>query len=465
MAQGLLASAQRDPQPAHLMSTPGPMPEARGDRLVGSALALLTSNATGALLGLVFWALAAHLFPTKDVGYGVAEIAAMTGLASIAQLNLSVIFPRFLYAAGARAGAILRSGYAISMLVALVTGTVFVTLTGHHDYIDRGAFSAVFFVAALVLWVVFTIEDAALTGLRATVWVPVENTSFSLAKILLLPVFSIVAPLTGVFESWTLPVICCIIPVNYYLFRKVLPAHSVSSAGRGSIPPWRVVGSVLAGEYVGGLCFIALSAVPALLIVSKLGPVQTAYFQTPWLIGTSFDLLLYSIATSLIVEASARPEHAATLVPRAVRLACSLLIPGLVVLLVGAPVLLKVLGENYAMHGTSLLRCVALALPFMGVNVLYLTFARMARRVRRVVAMQVGLAVLVLTLTEVLIGRIGITGAGVAFAAGQAIMACLVFPSVVRQYRRADMVPSFAPGASLVARDAVATTLGQGEGE
>jgi O-antigen/teichoic acid export membrane protein len=107
----------------------------------------------------------------------------------------------------------------------------------------------------------------------------------------------------------------------------------------------------------------------------------------------------------------------------------------------------------------------ALALPFMGVNVLYLTFARMARRVRRVVATQVGVAVLVLTLTEVLIGHIGITGAGVAFAAGQAIMASMVFPSVVRQYRRADMVPSFAPGASLVARDAVATTLGQGEGE
>ena len=79
--------------------------------------------------------------------------------------------------------------------------------------------------------------------------------------------------------------------------------------------------------------------------------------------------------------------------------------------------------------------------------------------------MQVGLATLVLTLTEVLIGHIGITGAGVAFAAGQAIVACLVFPSVVRQYRRADMGPSFAPGASLVARDTAAAALGKGEDE
>jgi hypothetical protein len=53
----------------------------------------------------------------------------------------------------------------------------------------------------------------------------------------------------------------------------------------------------------------------------------------------------------------------------------------------------------------------------------------------------------------------------VAFAAGQAIMACLVFPSVLRQYRRTDMGPSFAPGASLVARDTVATVQGQAPAE
>ena len=317
------------------MSVPGPMPEARSDHLVGSTLALLTSNATGAVLGLAFWAIAAHLFPTKDVGYGVAEIAAMTGLASIAELNLGVIFPRFLYAAGTCAAAILRSGYAASILMALAMGTVFVTLTGHHDYIDRGAFSAVFFVAALVLWVVFTISRCR--PHRAACH-PLGTSGEHLVLPGQDPAPAGVLdrrPAHGVFESWTLPVICCIVPVNYYLFRKVLPAHFVSSAGRGSVPPWRVVGSVLAGEYIGGLCFIALSAVPALLIVSKLGPVQTAYFQTPWLMGTSFDLLLYSIATSLIVESSARPDHAATLVPRAVRLACSLLIPGLVILLVG----------------------------------------------------------------------------------------------------------------------------------
>ena len=71
------------------------------------------------------------------------------------------------------------------------------------------------------------------------------------------------------------------------------------------------------------------------------------------------------------------------------------------------------------------MRWLALALPFMGVNVLYLTFARMGRRVRRIVALQVGLSLTILSLTEILIGSLGITGAGIAFFAGQSLMAVL----------------------------------------
>jgi O-antigen/teichoic acid export membrane protein len=441
-------------EPMGRLAPDPPLADATGDRLIKSVLALLTSSVAGALLGLVFWAVAAHLYPARSVGYGVAAIAAMTLLANVAQLNLGTVFPRYLYASGARVKSVLVSGYATSVLMALLAGTLFVVLTGAHPYLARDVFPAPLFVVAVVIWVVFTIQDSALTGLRATFWVPVENTSFSLIKIALLPVFAAVAPVSGVFVSWTLPVITCIVPVSYFLFRKVVPRHVSTSAGRGSLPQARVVGSVLAGEYVGSLSFIALTCVPALLVLARLGAKQTAYFQTPWLIGTSFDFLLFAIASSLLVESSARPTVAHTLVPRAVRLGCLMLIPGCIVLLVGAPMILSVLGHQYAAQGTSLLRWLALALPFMGINVLYTTFARMGRRMRRIVAHEVSLAVLILSLTALLIGHIGIAGAGAAFTAGQALVACVVLPSVVRQYRRAGMAPGFAPAGALVVRDA-----------
>lgn len=428
------------------------LPDAQSDRLVRSSMALVTSSAVGGLLGVAFWAVAAHLYSARLVGYGAAEIAAMTFLGSIALFNLGTVFPRFLYPAGSKAGLVLRTGYAASMSVALLGGVVFLTLTGHHPFMPSGVWSALIFLAGVVLWVVFTLEDAALVGLRATIWVPVENISFSVGKIVLLPVFAIVGKRAGVFDSWTVPLVLCVVCVNLYLFGKVLPAHLRRSKGRGVLPERRVIRAVVMGEYFGGLSFMAMTSLPSLIIVSQLGPKQAAYFQTPWLAGTSFDMLLFALAASLIVEASVRPTAASATVRRAIRISLLLLVPSLAILLVGAPYFLKILGPAYAANGTDLLRLVALALPFMAVNVLYVTYARLARRVRRVFTIQVSIATIVLALTVVLLGHFGITGVGYAFLIGQGVVSLVTFPSVYRQYRRPDMSPDFAEGASLVAR-------------
>lgn len=428
------------------------LPDAQDDRFVRSSLALVVSNVVSAVLGVVFWAVAAHLYPARLVGYGVAEIAAMTFLGSIALLNLGTVFPRFLYPSGAKAGVVLRTGYLASTSIALVAGVVFLTATGHHPFMPQGIGASLLFLGAVILWVVFTIEDAALVGLRAAVWVPVENISFSVAKILLLPVFAAFAARAGVFNSWIAPVVVCVICVNLYLFRRALPAHLERSEGRGVLPAPRVIRSVVMGEYVGGLSFVAMTSLPALIVESRLGPEQAAYFQTPWLAGTSFDMLLFAVAMPLIVEASVRPSSATATVRRAVRLAPLFFVPGLVVLEVGAPYFLRILGPAYAANGTQLLRLVALALPFMAVNVLYVTYARLARRVRRVLSTQVCIAALVLTLTVLLLGHFGIAGVGLAFLGGQGVVSVVVFPSVYRQYRHPDMVPSHLGGSTMVAR-------------
>jgi len=425
-------------------------PEPTQDKLVSSALALLVSNGLSAALGVVFWVVTAHLFRPVDVGYGVAEIAAMTLIASVSQFSPAVVFQRFLYAAGSKAGTVLRVGYFAVIGIALTVGIGFLVFTGHHVYLSNGLTSSLIFLGAVVLWVIFSVEDSALIGLRNTVWVPIENISFSAAKILMLPIFAIFAPHNGVFAAWIVPVIGCVIPINYFLFFKVLPRHVAASKGHSLLPSRKVIGSILAGEYLGGLALIAMTTLPALFIVGRLGAVQAAYFQTPWLAGISFDFSLWSIAAALTAETGARPSSAVASVRKAIRMSLLLLGPSVVILVIGAPYFLDLLGKNYARHGTELLRSLVLAIPFMGVNVLYVTFARMARRVRRVVALQLSLAAIELVLTGALIGPMGITGAGVAFLIGQGVVAIAVLPSVTMQYRRDHMSPGFALDSSLV---------------
>jgi O-antigen/teichoic acid export membrane protein len=435
------------------MSTGMELPDAPGDRVVRNTASLLISNGSGVVLGVAFWTVAARLYSARFVGDGAAEVNAMTLLSSVALLNLGTLFPRFLYAAGSRAGAVLRIGYAASTSVALVVSVVFLVVTsGHHRYIESGVLPALAFVAAVVLWVVFTIEDFALVGLRSPFWVPVENASFSVIKIALLPIFLVVAARIGVFTSWVLPVVACVCAINLYLFRSVLPAHVRRAAGAGVVPERVVVRRIFVGEYFGGLANTAMMTIPALLVVAMFGAPQAAYFQTPWLAGVSFDGLLFSFATSLIVEATARPSAAPATVRKSVRFAAMILGPGTLLILVGAPWFLRILGPTYAQHGTRLLQYLALAMPFMAVNVLYVTFARLGRRARRVFFVQFSISAIVLALCELLIRRYGISGAGLAYLGGQGVVALVLLPSVVRQLRHPDMSPSFAPGASLVTR-------------
>lgn len=432
------------------------LPDAEGDRLVRSTFALLISNGAGAVLGVVFWAVAARLYRTSDVGNGVAAVSAMTLCANIGLLNLGTVFPRFLYPAGAKAGALLRRGYGASTGVALLAALCYLAITGHQGYIPSGWVAHLFFVEAVLLWVVFTIEDAALIGLRQPLVVPIENASFSVLKIALLPVFLVVAHAAGVFDAWVLPVAACVAGVNYYLFGTVLPRHVERSGRAGVLPGRRVFTRVVAAEYLGGLTFAALWNLPALFVYDVLGRKEAAYFQTPWIAATSFDLLLFSFATSLLVESSSRPTAATANVRRAVRLALVIMGPAMVVLVLGAPYFLAILGRHYAEQGTWLLRYVALALPFMGVNVLYVTFARLARRARRVFLVQAATSGVILALVYVLLKPLGLTGVGVAYLGGQALICLVLLPSVVRQYRRGDMTPGFSPDAPLVALDGAA---------
>ena len=405
----------------------------------------------GALLGVAFWILAAHRYSAVQVGNGAAEISAMTLIASISQFSPGLVFNRFLFAAGHRAGRILVVGYGSSTLFALVISVIFLTATRRHNFVAGGWAPGALFIAATVVWVIFTIEDAALTGLRATFIIPIENTLFSLAKLTLLPVLALrAANSNGVFLAWVVPLVFIVIPVNYFLFRKVIPRHTQQSLGQSSLPPRGVLGRIVVGEYFGSLALIALTSMPAILIVNELGGAQAAYFQTPWLVGTSFDFLLWTFAFAVMSESSARPSGAPATIRKAVKLATIVLSPVMGLLVLGAPLYMRVLGHEYAHNGTRLLQLLVLTLPFMATNILYVTFASLARRVRRVIFVQVSLSVGTLTLMSILMRHLGLTGVGIAFMIGQACVAMIVLPSVVRQYRRPLMSPGFAPDSGAV---------------
>ena len=140
-------------------------------------------------------------------------------------------------------------------------------------YVSAGF--AVWFVVSTMAWSVFNLQDAALTGMRSAVWVPLENGLYGLVKLVLLVVVARTSLFDGVFASWTIPVIALLVPVNLLLFRRILPRHATRGARRSSARR-AALRRYMAGDYAAQVFTQLSSTFLPVLVVSLLGAAQGA---------------------------------------------------------------------------------------------------------------------------------------------------------------------------------------------
>jgi O-antigen/teichoic acid export membrane protein len=393
-----------------------------------NALALMVSTVATAAIGLLFWAAATRHYPVAEVGRASAVISTAALLSNVSHFNLGNVYARFLPAAGAHTRRFVRQGLALTAASALVVGTGFVLVWPTDSLFANGTERALFPLCVAVL-TVFTVQDAVLFGLRAASWIPVKSVLFSLVKLALLIGLARVLPQGGLVLAWVAPAAVAVVVVVWLLHRTVMPRHMAAAASRHDLPGPRALAGFAAAEYTTGLMAYLVPLSLPLIIVAKLGTEQNAYFAVPWAISAALNMLTWNIAASLVVEAATDEESTRTLARRALRLSLVVAGGGAVVLLLGAPLLLRVFGTAYAEQGADLLRLMALAAPATAVTTVYTGVARVRRQVRRVVAVQAAIGVLVMALSLLLTDRLGVTGVGVAYLVAEGLVGLLLlFP-------------------------------------
>ena len=418
--------------------------------LFRNAYALVATTGLTAGLGLVYWGLAAHSYRPTEVGRAYAAIALLMLLAGITQLNLVNVLPRFLPRAGTGTTRMVLSAYGASALAAVVVVGIFVSFGGADEVLAVGrspwGLRAVF-VGAVVGWNLFTLQDSVLAGVRAAVWVPLENAVFAATKIVLLVLLAGSLPRIGAFVSWTIPAALAIVPVNVLLFRRILPRHVAASSAQQSLPTGAELTRYVAGDYVGGLFLLSSMTVLPLLVAQISGFRANAFFSTAWLVVGAFDLMLANIGVSFTVEGVIDEERLPHLARSVARLSAAIALPTALVLVVGAPFVLSLLSSEYRAGGVGVLRLVAVAMPFRAVTVLFLSLARVRREIGRLVAVQALSCVLVLGSAALLLPGHGIVGAAAGYLGAQVLVALVVAAPVLRTLRgEADHGPGHHDG-------------------
>ena len=412
-----------------------------------NAYALILSDSGAAILGMLYWILAARYYTTEQVGRDAATIATMIFLADVASVNLKGALFRFIPRAGDATQRIVSYAYLVSLAISLLLARLFV-LGGQlwppaHSILDGSPLFFGWFLFVTIIWSIVSLQDNVLTGLRQTIWVPVDNISFGLLKIILLILFAEHYPTHGIFASWTLPVPFLILLITGLIFGRLIPRRSKSSPPAAT--QFRLVQIVrfAAGDYIGMLFgMIATKSLP-ILVISLAGATANAYFYLAWTIAFPLHLVASNLATSLTVEGAIDEGQLGLYARRVFIQILRLLAVPVLSILVGAPFMLKVFGAAYAAQGPTLLRLLTLAALPYSVNAIVLSLARVRNQIRLILAIQGGLCVLVVGLSYTsLLGYTqtgwGLSGMGIAWLASQSIVATILLirlrksPSLIR---------------------------------
>jgi O-antigen/teichoic acid export membrane protein len=406
--------------------------------LYRNAYALMANTAGNSILGLLYWVLAARTFPDAAVGRGNALISLMMLVSTFTQLNWSGALIRFLPRAGRSARRLLLTAYLMATGLAAVAAAAvmaychFARAPDDPLYVSAGV--AVWFVVATVAWSVFNLQDAALTGMRSAVWVPLENGVYGLVKLVLLVVVARTSLSDGVFASWTIPVIALLVPVNLLLFRRILPRHA--TAEPDAPPPGRrVLARYMAGDYAAQAFTQLSSTFLPVLVVSLLGAAQGAYYLPAQTAFAAMGMLATAITSSLVVEA-ARDEQATHRLARAMlRRICVLVLPAGAFVGLAAPWLLELFGSQYRAGATTVLQLMMLSLLPRVPVALYVTKCRLDNRTGTLALLQFTQAALVIGGTAVFAPTAGLVAVGWSVLAAEVVPALAVARPVARWLR------------------------------
>ena len=413
--------------------------------LLSNAGSLLATTGVTSLLGFIYWIFATRLFSQGSVGYGSAEVSAMTLLGSIGMLGLNTLLigelPRRTDRAGLVSAALLACGLSSLVLglgFAVVAPRVsirFAAMTGTPDH-------AALFAAGVALTGVTLVFDQATIGLMRGGLQLGRNIAFAVVKVLALPACAFILHDrfgVGITLSWVtgMALSLALVAVRLWLAGKPVLAR----------PDWGVLRGLgrtaMAHNWLNLAMTMPFYVLPVLVTV-VVSPSANAAFYIATMLAAFLALVPIHLATVLFAVVAAHPQEVAGKLRFALRVSFMIGLPGMAVLIMGAHLALGLFGKGYAAQATLPLCLMVLGYPATVSKALYIAVCRAAGRIpHAAIVLTIGSS---LELAAAAAGGLtgGLRGLSFALVAVRYAEALVTTPPVIRaafghgRHRRAD---------------------------
>ncbi|MEL7157168.1 MAG: hypothetical protein AAFN30_11270 [Actinomycetota bacterium] len=208
--------------------------------MMRSGVALVVSSAILTVSGFGFWLIVGLGLDDRALG----EVAGLTSLilfmAGITRLNMAASLPAVLPGAGGQGRVILSQAYTAAVSLGVAVAVVVVILTevlgdGVVGLDGNALWLIPVFVAA---WSVFSMQDGALVAAGAARFVAVENTSYSVIRLVAAAGVMLLFPsVPAALAAWFAPLLLFIPAVNYWRGRRRSGSGVADARGCGRPRP------------------------------------------------------------------------------------------------------------------------------------------------------------------------------------------------------------------------------------
>lgn len=382
-------------------------------RLYRNSLYLMANTVAVALLGFVFWATAARLYPAESVGTGATLVTASLLLANAGLLGFNAAVIRYLPGASdpkrlvvCTLGCVIVATAVLAVVYVFIAPVLSPALT-----VLRGTPGYVFVVLAAG-GAAFLYLDSVLVAVGSGGGVLIKNVLAGLAKL------ALVSPLAwlggfGVFSAAVVPSVV-LVWMSWRWLSPRFPHSLVGAAERRPVDLQPLL-KYAAGSHIAHLAKASPPLLLPLLVTVALGAEAAAYVYVAIMVAGGLTLIPIATCQSLFAEASAAESTLRDLAIRSGRFIAILLGLGMPLTVLLAELLLSLFGPEYAAEATGLLRLLALTSVPVGFSAVAVTVLRVRKRVGVLAQIACAAAVAQLASAAALVGPLGLEGVGVAW--------------------------------------------------
>jgi O-antigen/teichoic acid export membrane protein len=312
------------------------------ESLVRNSVYLILNIGVISICGYGSLSLLTRVFSVDAVGLSAAALSASSLIVSITQSGINYSLPRFLPS----------SNHRTSLINTLHTGVLIITAVGCVIFLVTPFADKMYALGGFLFCVVFIASTCLQAGSSFLGLVLIaDRQSGKMAGANMIPNFiKLLAPLgfrtlgnlgafisRVIFNLFSFVILARIVARRGHRFRPELNMQAARELGRFSI-------GMSVATIIGGLPMMLLPIV----VLSRLGAAQAAYWSIAITIGTLLNSLPAAVTQALLPEITHRPAERRHLLIRSTLLVTALVVPALIVAYVAAPLLISAFAKSYS---------------------------------------------------------------------------------------------------------------------